>query len=221
MLASAALLTAALLAPGTAIASDASTTAAYVHANSALVSAGHANIARTEAAVKGVLGQVRRECPEAALGSPQDEESTELSNELIGTMVLAGGKVDRPAVATYLRTVSGLHWSSGSVNRAVGGYVSGLRTLYNLKPPSICADIKSWADSAFKKLPAATVPFDRAFIPNWVSLGVLPTGLARFETPELKAIAKRSGQFETRLMEMEASLVDTWGDIMNELILNP
>lgn len=221
MLASAVLLAAGLLVPGTAMASDASTTSLYVHANSALVSAGHANIARTEAAVKGLLGQVRRECPEAALGSPQNEESTELSNELIGTMVLAGGKPDRPAVAAYLRTVSGLHWSSSSVNRAVGGYVRMLRTLYNLQPPSICADIRSWAGTGFKQLPAATVPFDRAFIPNWVSLGVLPAGLARFETPELKAIAKRSGQFEMQLMEMEARLVDTWGDIMNELVLNP
>jgi hypothetical protein len=221
MLASAALLAAALCAPGTAIASDASTTSLYVHANSALVSTGHANIARTEAAVTGVLGQVRRECPEGALGSPQDEESTELSNELIGTMVLAGAKPDRPAVAAYLRTVSGLHWSSASVNRAVGGYVRMLRTLYNLTSPSICADIKSWAGSGFKKLPAASAPFRATFIPNWVSLGVLPTGLARFETPALKAIARRTSHFEMQLMEMEARLVDTWGDIMNELVLNP
>jgi hypothetical protein len=221
MLVSAVLLAAALSAPGPVMASDASATRAYVHANYALVAAGHANIARSEAAVKGVLAQVRSECPKAALGSPQDGESTQLSNELIGLMVLSGGTVDRPAVGAYLRGVSGLHWSSGSVNRAIGGYLRMLRTLYNLKKPSICADISSWAAGGWKKLPAATAPFDRAFIPNWVSLGVLPAGLARFETSEEKPIARRSAQFESQLMEMEARLVDTWGDIMNELVLNP
>jgi hypothetical protein len=221
MLVSVLLLAAALSAPGAASASDASVTRTYVQANYALVAAGHANIARSEAAVKGILGQVRRECPKAAVGSPQNEESTQLSNELIGLMVLTGATVDRPAVGAYLRAVSGLHWSSGSINRAVGGYVRMLRTLYNLKKPSICSDIRGWNAGGWKKLPPATAPFAQAFIPNWVSLGVLPAGLARFETPDLRRIARRSAQFESQLIEMEARLVDTWGDIMNELVLNP
>jgi hypothetical protein len=216
---------AATFAGGTAAsaapAGNAATTRSYIRANYALVSVGHANIARTEASVKAVLGQIHRECPSAALGSPQDEESTELSNELVGTMVLAGGRPDRPAVATYLRAVGGLHWSSGLVNRAVGDYVKSLSTLYHVASPNLCGDIKRWAASGFKTLPTATVPFVKSFIPNWVSLGVLPAGLARYETPELRAIARRSGQFETQLMEMEARLVETWGEIMNELQLNP
>ena len=215
------LLAAALSAPGAASASDASATRTYVQANYALVAAGHANIARSEAAVKGILARVRRECPKAAVGSPQNEESTQLSNELIGLMVLTGGTVDRPAVGAYLHAVSGLHWSSGSVNRAVRGYVRMLRTLYGLKKPSICADIAGWGANGWKKLAPATAPFAQTFIPNWVSLGVLPAGLARFETPDLKRIARRSAQFESQLIEMEARLVDTWGNIMNELVLNP
>jgi len=215
---------AALLVPvgaAEAAGGDAASTRAYVRANYALVSVGHANIARTEADVKAVLGRVRSECPQAALGSPQDEESTALSNELIGKMVLAGGTPDRAAVATYLHAVGGLRWSNSSINRAVGGYAKMLRTLYKLSSPNICGDIKSWAASGFKHLPAGTGPFVRAFIPNWVSLGVLPGGLARFETSELKSIARRSGQYESQLMEMEARLVETWGEIMNELVLNP
>ena len=181
------------------------------NANYALVAAGHANIARTEAGVDAIAGQIRSECPQAALGSPQDEQSTALSNELIGKMVLTGGKPDRSAVATYLRTVARLRWSSGAVNRAIGGYVKMLRTLYALKPPDVCTDIRSWSASGFNQFPAATGPFVRAFIPDWVSLGVLPGGLTAFETPELKAIARRSGRYESDLMEMEARLVETWG----------
>jgi hypothetical protein len=224
MLARAAVLAAALGAPAGATAAsagDAAATSAYIHANYALVSTGHANIARTEADVNAIVDEIRRECPRAALGSPQDEQSTELTNELIGKMVLAGGTPDRAAVATYLRAVARLRWSSAAVNRAIGGYVRMLRTLYDLKAPDICADIRSWSASAFRVLPGATAPFVRAFIPDWVSLGVLPAGLARFETPALRAIARRSGRYESDLMEMEARLVETWGEIMNELLLNP
>lgn len=200
---------------------DTAVTATYVRANYALVSAGHSNIARTEAAVKALLGQIRGECPSAALGSPQDEQSTELSNELVGKMVLAGGRPDRPAVGTYLRAVRGLHWHNASINRAVGSYLRNLRTLYGLSSPQLCGDIGSWKAGGFKTLPSPTAPFVAAFIPNWVSLGVLPAGLARYETPELRAIARRSEQFESQLMEMEARLVETWGEVMNELHLNP
>jgi hypothetical protein len=224
MLARAAVVAAALGAPAGATAAsagDAAATSAYIQANYALVSTGHANIARTEGDVNAIVDEIRRECPRAALGSPQDEQSTALTNELIGKMVLAGGAPDRAAVAAYLRAVGHLHWSSGAVNGAIGGYVRMLRTLYQLKAPDVCADIESWNASGFKALPAATTPFVRSFIPNWVSLGVLPAGLARFETPAQKAIARRSGRYEAELMEMEARLVETWGEIMNELLLNP
>ncbi len=219
-----AVLSAVLLAPAAAAAAsagDAAATRAYVQADYALVSTAHSNIARTEADVNAIVGEVGRECPRAALGSPQDGQSTQLSNELIGKMVLAGGAPDRGAVANYLRSVGRLHWSSGTVNRAIGGYVRMLRTLYDLGTPDICADIGSWRTSGYTQLPAATVPFVRLFIPDWVSLGVLPAGLARLETPTLKAIARRAGRYESDLMEMEARLVETWGTIMNELVLNP
>jgi len=216
-------LAAASAGPATANAAsgDAAVTAVYIRANYALVSAGHANIARTEAAVKALLGQIRGECPSAALGSPQDEQSTELSNELVGKMVLAGGRPDRPAVGAYLRAVGGLRWHNTSINRAVGSYLGNLRALYGLSSPQLCGDIRSWKAAGFKTLPSATAPFVAAFIPNWVSLGVLPAGLGRYETPELRAIARRSEQFESQLMEMEARLVETWGEVMNELHLNP
>ncbi len=96
-----------------------------------------------------------------------------------------------------------------------------LRTLYGLASPDLCGDIERWGAGGFKTLPPATAPFVRSFIPNWVSLGVLPAGLSRYETPELRSIARRSGLLETQLMEMEARLVETWGEIMNELHLNP
>ena len=106
-------------------ASNSSATSAYVRANYALVAAGKSHLGASIAAYKGVLAKVRRDCPRAAEGSPQNPDSTKLSNEVIGAMVLSAGQPDRPAVATYLRSGQGpAAGATGSVTRAVKGYAA-------------------------------------------------------------------------------------------------
>ncbi len=209
------------LAPGAAHASDASATEAYLRANYALVKTGHANLGASIAAYKGVLATVRRECPQAAAGSPQDPESTDLSNEVIGAMVLSAGRPDRPAIQTFLRAVSGLRWSSGAVTRAVAVYAANLRRLYALQVPNVCGDVKSWASNHFASLPPSTVSFVKVFYPSWVALGLLPPGLARFESGGSRALAQGSARFEYQITNVEAEAVETWGSIMDTLELNP
>jgi hypothetical protein len=209
------------LAPAAAQASDASATEAYLRANYALVNAGHAHLGSSIAGYKSVLSTVKRDCPRAAAESPQNPESTELSNEVIGTMVLTAGKPDRPAVLAYLRAVSGLHWSSASVTRAVAAYATNLRKLYALAVPNLCGDVKAWAASAFKPTPQSTVSFVKVFYPNWVALGLLPPGLSRFESSQGRSLASRSSRFEYQITNVEAQAVETWSAIMDELLLNP
>jgi hypothetical protein len=215
-----ALLALALL-PAAARASDASATEAYLRANYALTKVGHAHLGTSIAAYKGVLSTVNRDCPAAAAHSPQNPESTQLSNEVIGAMVLSAGKVDRPAISTFLHAVSGLHWSSGAVTRAVAGYAGSLRKLYGLQVPNLCGDVKAWAASGFTALPATTVAFDKVFYPNWVSLGLLPSGLARFESGQGRLLARAAAGFEYQIANVEAQAVETWSDIMNALELSP
>jgi len=211
----------ALIAPGAAQASDASATSAYVSANYALVAAGHAHLGTSIAAYKAVLSKVRSECPRAAAGSPQDPESTKLSNEVIGAMVLSAGKPDRPAVASYLRAVKRLHWSSGAISHAVKGYASNLGKLYGLSVPDLCGDVRKWAASGFKTLPSSTVSFVEVFYPNWVALGLQPPGLSRLEGGSQRSLARTAGRFEYQLTNAEAEAVETWGEIMNALELWP
>jgi hypothetical protein len=208
-------------APGQARGSDASATAAYLRANYALVAAGHAHLSASIADYKGVLAKVRSECPRAAQGSPQNPMSTELSNEVIGAMVLSAGKPDRPAIATYLRAVKGLHWSSGTVTHAVARYAAMLGKLYPLQVPDLCGDVKAWAATGYKALPASTVSFEEVFYPNWVALGLIPSGIARFESSQDRSFAKRAARFEYQLTNVEAEAVETWGDVMNALELWP
>jgi hypothetical protein len=219
--ATAALALSCAAAPMTAEASNSSATSTYVRANYALVAAGKSHLGASIAAYKGVLAQVRRDCPRGADGSPQNPESTKLSNEIIGAMVLSAGKPDRPAVATYLRAVRGLSWSNGSVTRAIKGYAASLSKLYGLSVPNVCADVAAWKASGYKTLPSSTVSFVEVFYPNWVALGLQPPGLSRFESGSLRSLARSAARFEYQLTNAEAEAVETWGDIMTTLDLWP
>jgi hypothetical protein len=211
----------ALCAAGQAWGSDASATDAYLRANYALVAAGHANLSASIAGYKGVLSKVRSQCPRAGQGSPQNPMSTELSNEVIGAMVLSAGKPDRPAIATYLRAVKGLRWSSGALTHAVAGYATMLGKLYALQVPDLCSDVQAWGSTGYKTLPASTVSFDKIFYPNWVALGLVPAGIARFESAQDRNLAKNAARFEYQLTNVEAEAVETWGDVMDALELWP
>ncbi len=210
-----------LVTAGQAWAGDASATAAYLRANYALVAAGHTHVGASIAGYKGVLARVRRECPHAGEGSPQDPESTKLSNEVIGAMVLSAGQPDRPAVKTYIGAVRGLRWSSGSITGAVKGYAANLSKLYGLSVPDLCADVKAWRATGYKSLPSSTISFVETFYPNWVALGLLPSGLARFESSQGRSLAHSAARFEYQLTNVEAEAVETWGDVMDTLELWP
>ncbi len=207
--------------PASAFGSDASATSSYLQADVALTSAAAAKIPHGEAILLGVLAQVRGECPKAAAGSPQDPESTQLSNEVIGAMVTAAIHPILPNIGRFVAGTSHLRWSSGSVTRSAQGYVGSLRTMAGLAPPHLCADVRSWAASGFKTLPPSTVAFDNAFVPNWVSVGEMPAGIGRFESGGLRSLARRAVAHETELTDFEAREVETWGHIMDALELSP
>jgi hypothetical protein len=121
----------------------------------------------------------------------------------------------------YTHTAGRLAWSRGSVNRAIRGYVAKVRTLSRLRPPDICADVRSWAASGFRTLPTTTVTFSARFIPAWVALGEVPGSLRRFESASDRRLARIAARHERDLTEFEAREVETWGKIMEALELNP
>jgi len=218
-----AVLAALALAPPSALAagSDVAATHSYIQANYRMVQYAGSRIPTGEATLRRVLAQIRSECPAAAANSPQDPESTQLSNEVIGLMVVSAIHDALPSIHEYLRAASGLRWSSRSLTNAVQGYVAKLRTMAALSPPPVCADVRSWSAGGFRTLPADTVAFDARFMPDWVALGELPAALGQFERGEQRSLVRRSEQRETELTDFEARAVETWGQIMNTLELNP
>ena len=209
--------------PATALAGsgDTAATKAYIQANYRLVQAAASRTHRIEAALHGVLTDVRRECPMAAAGSPQDADSEQLSNEVIGALVTAAIAVDRAAGRQFASAAWHLTWSNPALTRTVHAYVGKVTTLIALAPPNLCTDVKSWAASGFLELPVSTISFAPRFMSAWVAPGELPDTLAPYETPGDRQLARRTNRLEEDFSELEAREVETWGQIMNTLALWP
>ena len=201
-------------------ASNASATRSYLNANYALVHAAYSRIHQVESTLRGLLAQVRRECPLAAKESPEEGESEQLSDEVIGTIVLSATRVDLPAGRAYVKSVKSLRWSSSSLTGSVHAYAAKVARMITLPVPKLCQDVRSWAASGFTALPATTKPFDASFLAAWVSPGFLPAGLKPYEG-SLGSLVRQTEKQEDGIVELEAREVETWGKIMDAMELHP
>jgi hypothetical protein len=204
-----------------AAASNSSATSAYIAANYSLVRTARSYLRRAEAAPLGVLAQVTRECPLVGEASPENPQSTELSDEVIGAMVIAAYHLNVPGLRSFIGKVKGLHWSNPHLTSTVRTYAAKLQVLADLAPPHLCADIRAWKLSSFQTLPASTVSFDAKFLPAWVAIGLVPSSLRAYESPDEAGMVARSNTLEEELTEGEARAVESWGKIMNELEIQP
>jgi hypothetical protein len=201
--------------------SDTAVSHVYLEADYRLVRSAISKLPRIEGAVHGVLRQVRRECPAAGAGSPQDPESTQMSDEVIGAMVLAVVALDKPVGRRFVAETRGLSWQDRALTRTVRTYVASVKALLAMPVPNLCSDVRAWSASRFTALPATTLQFAPRFIANWVSLGELPRALSRCEAPSDRALAARTLRLESIITDFEAREVETWGEIMNTLELWP
>jgi hypothetical protein len=207
--------------PALAGPADVATTRTYIQANYALVRYAAMRLGTARSLLDGVLGRARTDCPSAAAGSPQNPESTMVSDEIIGAMVLAAYHAARPQITAYIRVAARSHWSSRALTSSIHAYAVKLTTLSTLAAPNLCADIRAWAANGYKSLPASTVRFDQQFVPAWVALGEVPAQLASYERPEERSALQRTSQFEERLTIFEAEAVETYAMLMNALAVNP
>lgn len=222
------LLTAALAlvgAPASALAgsSDVTTTQKYIQANYKLVQSGVAKLGQGRAALHTARSRIEGECTNAALNSPQNPESTELSNEIIGAIVLPTLQTGKPELLKFIREAGGLHWSNSKLTGAIRGYVGKLKVMATLAPPNVCADVRAWVASGYRTLTATTIQFDQQFMPNWVAIGETPTKLLTpLASSSQKAVLRRTGQLESKLIDFEAvDGVNTWDAAMESLGLSP
>jgi hypothetical protein len=201
--------------------SNTSSTQAYVQDNYALVRVARTHLASAEAGPLHVLAQVRAECPKAGAGSPQNPDSTQMSDEVIAAMVVSAYKPDLSAIRAFIGAAGALSWGNHGLRSAVHTYVGELKTILSLPTPNLCGDVKAWAASGYTTLPASTVTLVAKFMPAWVALGYLPAQLASYESSSARTLARRSLPLEEQLTEGEARAVEHWGAIMDALELWP
>jgi hypothetical protein len=210
-------------APAAALGASADTAAseAYVRANYALVSAGHAKLASSEAALQGLLGRMRRECPLVVAGSPQNEASEKLTWEVAATMRVVVFRGLSGPIAQFARTVRKLRWSNSQLTGSVRDYARRLSNEATTPPPDLCADLRTWKASGYTKLPAGTLPFVNAYYPVQ-AIGMLPKRQLAPSLPSAQnGLVARTSRLEGDLYDFEANAVETWGSIMDAVALNP
>lgn len=203
---------AALAGPG-----DVAATRSYVQDNYELVRGTKARLGAAEAAIRGLIAKVRRECPRVGAGSPQDEQSEQLNNEVIGTIVVTAWHVGAQPIRAYLRKAGALRWSDPRLTRAVHSYVAKLGTITTLPAPDLCADVRAWAASGYRTLPAGVARFDRAYLNAWVAVGLIPRGLSPYETAAERAVIRRSRQLAEAIADFEARAVERYGELLDAL----
>jgi hypothetical protein len=202
---------------------NAATTQAYVQANLKLVQSGVAKLGQGRAALQSARRRTEGECKNAAFNSPQNPESTELSNEIIGSIVLPTLQIGKPDLLKFISAAGGLRWSNSKLTSAIRVYVGKLKVMATLAPPNVCADVRAWVASGYTTLTPSTIQFDKQFMPNWVAVGETPTSLLTpFAAPSQKAALRRTMQLENQLIEFEAiDGVNTWDAVMESLGLSP
>jgi hypothetical protein len=211
-----------LVVPAHALAaSNTAAAAAYVQANYSALRVAISHIASSEAEPLQVLAKVQHECPGAGAQSPENAESTQMSDEVIGAIVLSAIKPDLAAIQAFVHTAGGLSWSSRGLTRAIRAYTNDWKTLLGLSTPNLCSEVKAWSGDGFHSLPASTVAFVAKFMPAWVGAGFLPAQLSRYESSATRALARRCEPLEAEISEAEARAVAHYGAIMNALEVWP
>jgi hypothetical protein len=135
-------------APALAAPADVATTRTYIQANYALVHYAAMRLRTARAVLGGVLNGARTDCPSAAAGSPQNPESTMVSNEIIGAMVLAAYHAAQPEIAAYIRVAAHSRWTSRALTSSIHAYAGKLTTLSTLAAPNLCGSFPRGSRSA-------------------------------------------------------------------------
>jgi len=180
-----------------------------------------AHIPQAEAAIARVVRQNRNECSQAAAESPENGDSEQLSNEVIGAIVTSVVKAGLGEARHFVRSVAPLRFSNRGLNRAIHSYAAKVKVLTTLAAPHVCADVKAWTASAFKTLPAATVAFDKRFMPAWVGAGELPASLKSYVPASDRSRVSQTIRLEEKWEDFEAREVESWGAIMDLMVLQP
>ncbi len=201
---------------------DVATTTALARATNTLIRAATPLVPRGLSDVERYAAQLATQCPHAAAGSPQNQQSEQLDNELIGTLTTVGYHVAATPIAVFARTVKSLHWSNPRLTREVHKLASRLAQLSTLPVPNFCGDLQTWAASHYQTVPATTLAFEHHYFAVTPEAEEVPT-IVNLATPYATtadfAVLRRVERFEVKLGEAEAAAVESYSHLLITLEL--
>lgn len=225
-------------AGGSAESGDVAATNAYLAASYAYWRTVLGDVPATRAAVEGFAGTLRAECagvlkdasredfPESSTSfarsvgesKREDEQLSELENELGGAFRSTVEASERAALLTFADTVRPLHWSNPILDQQVSAALANLEERLARPMPSVCADMKAWVASGYRTLPAATKALraeqeataEHAFVRPAPSIASL---LAPYESASEKALIAKTKKLNKERAKALAGIAGVYGQL--------
>jgi hypothetical protein len=200
---------------------DTAATRAYIEANYRLIRVARINLEASEAGIRALVHRIVGECPLAGEGSYTNDAASQVSEEVIGTIVTTAYRPDVAAIRAFASVVGPLRWSSARLTHIVHRYLVKLENLAVLAPANICEDVKAFAANSFRVAPEGTVRYDKLYLAADIEAEEVPLRLlAPYEGAQQAALLRRTKQLETPLANAEAKAVSEWTAIMRGLALS-
>ncbi len=102
----------------------------------------------------------------------------------------------------------------------VAAYATKLEGFATLAAPNICEDVKAWAATGYRILPASTVAFDKGFYAYGIEAEEVSLRLLRpYESATEASLLRQTKRLEEPLAEFEAEAVSDYTEILDSLKL--
>jgi hypothetical protein len=209
-------------APARALAApeDVASTHAYVVAAYTALHAVVSKWSTIEAGIHKLDQRFEAECPKVGAGSPQSEEEQKLSSEVAGALWATGYRTDAAIVRKFVKAVRRLRWSNPAINRSARKFTTGLLEMTQLSIPDLCGDVRTWAASGYKAVPADVVSYDQHV--EAIEVKEIPRKLLRpYVQPGDRQLVSRVERLDKRFeeLEFERGQID-WNALLEVLALN-
>lgn len=214
--------------------SDAQATHAYLIAQYKLVAARLHEAAAARGAESAAAAQIARECPGVVSGMPQEpslkpfpaspprargenarlsQQKQTIEEELDTAVDRPGDSLSRPAEEAYAAEVRRLSWSNPAIASALQTATAARLEAVSAPAPLFCADARTWAQSGYRALSAASREFEASRAARESSeqgkersLGTL---LKPYENASDRALIHKTNAIEDKLLARAFAVVGT------------
>jgi hypothetical protein len=189
-------------AQASARSNDLVATHAYIQASYRLARAGVALIGPVQRKVQQLKEKLAQECPLVGAGSPEDEASQPMAHEVADALWSIEYGAAAGPIASFVKAVGHLRWSSGATTRIAATYARNLHELATLPLPPLCEDVRAWKATGFQTMPPRTASL-AARVDAIEPRPIPPRLLAPFERGADARVLARARALETTIAENE------------------